>query len=368
MLRIPLSQAAVRHQRGCKHSMNLIYHSLSNVKPLAKSYTFKFLFVAFLGIHIPLIGLIVFIVFKPQALSPGTLFLITLGLTLGATGITLFILNKLLEPLSACKAALENYLTSRTIPDLPKSYTDEAGILMREVQETVNSLDMLLEEKKDLIGLLSHDLRTPLATILLIGKQLEREPEMKDEQRRRLATMITESTSEQLRLFKRILELLRNDDIHKLHLQLAEVKVLDVLHASLQDLQMQAEQKNLQIHVNCGKNQCIQADSVLISQVIKNLLNNAIKFSHPGTDIDVQVAQQGDRTSISVADKGLGFEPEEADKLFQRFTDKRKLGTANEASTGMGLYLSSKIVKAHNGSIKAKSAGVNQGATFVVEL
>ncbi len=140
---------------------NSIYKRLNGITFLSKSYTFKFLFIAFLGIHIPLIGLIFFIIFKPTSISGGSIFILTLLLTLGASALTLLVLNSLLAPLKASKSALVAYLKERKLPDLPTNFQDEAGILMQKVQETIIKLNGLLEEKKDLIGLLSHDLRTP---------------------------------------------------------------------------------------------------------------------------------------------------------------------------------------------------------------
>jgi signal transduction histidine kinase len=69
-----------------------------------------------------------------------------------------------------------------------------------------------------------------------------------------------------------------------------------------------------------------------------------------------------------VFDTGLGFNPYDSEKIFQRFTTAGKLGTGNEKSTGMGLYLSSKIVKAHQGILLGSSEGTNKGSTFELQL
>lgn len=348
--------------------MNVVYHRLSSFKPVAKSYTFKFLFIAFLGIHIPLIGLIAFILASPGALPGSTVFLIALCCTLGATAVTLFTLNALLAPLKMSKVALENYLTKRTMPNLPKQYPDEAGILMQRIDETVTSLDLLLQEKKDLIGLLSHDLRTPLSAILLFSNALEKNDVMDDEQRREIGASISSSIKEQLSLFQRILEILRNDDINALQLNLETVSLKHMLTNCIQGMDSLARQKQLPIHLSVQQDCEIKVDSDLLSQVIKNLLSNAIKFSHPGTGIAVNVEKRGQGVHITVKDEGLGFEPEHGEKLFQRFTKHRKVGTANEVSTGMGLYLSKKIVQAHDGSLTAISEGKNKGSAFCVSL
>lgn len=116
---------------------NSIYKRLNEIKFLSKSYTFKFLFIAFLGIHIPLIGLIFFIIFKPASISGVSIFVLTLLLILGASALTLIVLNSLLAPSKASKSALVQYLTERKLPDSPTDFHHEAGILMQKVQETV---------------------------------------------------------------------------------------------------------------------------------------------------------------------------------------------------------------------------------------
>lgn len=239
---------------------------------------------------------------------------------------------------------------------------------MQQAQETIASLDMLLEEKKDLIGLLSHDLRTPLSGILLLSAGMERTADMTNEQRRQMAGMISSSAKDQMGLFLRILEILKNDDLRTSHLDFKKIKVERLLSKSKEEMASLAAEKNLTIDVVINGDFSIMADEHLLTQVIKNLMNNAIKFSHPNSTIHIAVNQKEELVCITVKDDGVGFNPEDAQALFARYTEKRRLGTNNEMSTGMGLYLSSKIMKAHNGTLKGESEGLNMGATFTVEL
>jgi signal transduction histidine kinase len=348
--------------------MNRIYSGLSTIRFLRNSYTFKFLFVAFLGIHIPLIGLIIFVFLNPGLVSAVTVSIATLIFTLAATGVTLYILRSLLEPLHASSVALDRYLHDREIPSLPQHFNDEAGILMRGVQATVESLDRLLEEKKDLVGFISHDLRTPLATVVLLAKQLERAEDMNPEQRKKLSSMIITTTNDQIALFRRVLELLRSDDVHNIRVHLDSVDVRDLLSHSIAELRTHADLKNIRVNLDCERSLAAPADKMLLTQVMKNLIGNAIKFSHADSEVRVAASSVSGRVRIAVTDQGTGFNPEDAPDLFQRFTPKRRAGTANEVSTGMGLYLSQKFVRAHNGTLSGHSKGINMGSVFTVEL
>ena len=350
------------------HAMNKIYHGFSSLLPIAKSYSSKFLLVSIAAIYLPLTALVVYIFINPAALSISSFIGIFFLVTILAIGGTYFIFNKLLEPLRVCKNSMSSYLDSRIIPNLPTHYNDEAGVLMQQAQDTIASLDMLLEEKKDLIGLLSHDLRTPLSGILLLSAGMERTVEMTNEQRRQMAGMISSSAKDQMGLFLRILEILKNDDLRTSHLDFKKIKVERLLSKSKEEMASLAAEKNLTIDVVINGDLSILADEHLLTQVIKNLINNAIKFSHPNSTIHIAVNQKEELVCITVKDDGVGFNPEDAQALFARYTEKRRLGTNNEMSTGMGLYLSSKIIKAHNGLLKAESAGLNMGATFTLEL
>src|SRR6187431_3283079 len=136
------------------------YKKLSKISFLKKSYTYKFLFVAFIGIHIPLIGLLFFVLYSRNSISSETILFVALLLTLTATGITLLILRKLMLPIRMASKALSDYRTFRKISDLPVNFHDEAGLLMRNIQESIQENEIFINEKQNLIYMLSHDLRT----------------------------------------------------------------------------------------------------------------------------------------------------------------------------------------------------------------
>ncbi|TNE72497.1 HAMP domain-containing histidine kinase [bacterium] len=347
--------------------MNSIYTRLSTLPVLANNYVLKFLFIAFLGIHIPLIGLIVFIVLNVGALSATTILITTLLLTLIATGITLYTLNNLLEPLKVSKNALQSYLNERKLPELPENFKDEAGVLMQKVQETVIKLDSILEQKKDLIGLLSHDLRTPLVNIKMLSEYIE-SGEPTPEEVLSMAKMISDSVDRQILLFQEILSILRQEDLSWVKLRLSDITTEDLLDVVMHDMQPLAEKKNIALKINNEIKDKLTVEKNLFPQVIKNLINNAIKFSHKGSQIEVDLKKIGETVIIQVSDHGLGFDMDDSEEIFEKFSKRRKKGTMDEPTTGMGLYLSKKIIEAHHGTIVAKSEGPNKGARFIITL
>ena len=97
-------------------------------------------------------------------------------------------------------------------------------------------------------------------------------------------------------------------------------------------------------------------------------MGNAIKFSSDGKNIFITGKQENDGVCLSVKDEGLGFMQSEIEKLFDRFTSTGKKGTHGEASIGLGLYLSKKMIEKHSGKLVAASEGINKGATFTIML
>lgn len=347
--------------------MKNMYERLSGIRPLAKSYTFKFLFIAFLGIHIPLIGLIVFTLFKPDRFDKFSIIVLTLLLTLAATAVTLYILNGLLMPLRRSGAALLAYRVERTIPELPTHYPDEAGQLMRNVQCTITEMDELLEEKRDLTSLLSHDLRIPLQNVKTFAKLIRQEAD-EPETVREMSAMVLESAEEQTRMLENILQMLRQEQLFFGNKQGVKTDTVQVVEQTVANLETLAAQKGVRLKKDIRYGGTVDVHPDLLSQVLKNLATNAIKFSHQNTEVSFCVYEKNGKVVIDVKDSGLGFEPAVAERLFDRFTKAGRVGTAGEPSTGIGLYLSRKIIRHHRGELTAHSEGKDKGSVFTVSL
>lgn len=347
--------------------LNKIYTGLSGIRFLAKRYTLKFLFIAFLGIHIPLIGLTIYLTVKTNALSVNSVIVMTLLLTLVSTAATLYFLRKLLQPLLLSKDALDNYLGKRVLPSLPEHHQDEAGILMQKIQETIFRLDQLLDEKKDLVGLIAHDLRTPLLNIKHLA-QIMLEDGSKLDEIKTMASLIVESTDNQINLFHKVLDILKKDDLALHNLKLTEVEPTKLIKNILLDIEPMAQRKQIKIEVCNDLKSNLLIEPTLFPQVIKNLINNAIKFSNEHSTIRLELIQSNKINSIKVIDEGIGISEENTKELFSKFTGKSRLGTLNEASTGIGLYLSRKIIEAHLGRIDAYRNKNQAGSTFEIVI
>jgi signal transduction histidine kinase len=337
------------------------YHILSKIKFL-KKYSFKFLFVAFLGIHIPLIGLIIYLALGgAENLSPLSVIISVLIFTLLATGITLFILNKLLYPILFAKESLNNYIANNELPNMPTHYTDEVGVLLSEIQFSIKTLDDLLKEKKDLIGLMSHDLKNPLTAIVNYTELIKMDEKYSD-----IADKINIAAKTQQTIIDSVLELLENETIVITNDMKEEIDIQQTIDHILQQYEMRNSAKNNVFETQINSKNLI-ANKNLLSQVIANLISNSVKFTENGK-ITIKAEDAADYVKIVVQDTGIGFNPDNASRLFDRFTKEKRKGTNNEPTTGLGLYLCKKIIERHFGFIDAYSEGNGKGSTFEILL
>lgn len=132
----------------------------------------------------------------------------------------------------------------------------------------------------------------------------------------------------------------------------------------LQDQQAAAGQR--QIALEAPERLEGEWDADRLEQVLANLVSNALKYSQCDTEVRMELRPEGDRAVVSVSDHGVGLPAEELDRLFHPFA-RLRTGQAAQG-TGLGLYVSKSILRAHGGDLWAESPGPGQGATFVATL
>lgn len=345
-----------------------LYDNLSRI-PFLNRYSHKFLFVSFAGIQLPLLGFIGCLLLFPEAgFTSLQLALVLSGFTVLATAITLYLLNGLTRPVAMVKDALEQYLTSQSIPDLPGHYRDEAGLLMLDVQHTIITVDKLLTEKKDTIGLLAHELRGPTNSVLSIVNLLRKEKDIKEIQQ--YYDLINHLLYSQLELMTGMLSILQHEEAGLLEVRKNEAALGEIVQAAVNDLEGNLLRKGIAVEFQFAEDVMVMVDRQTFRQVIYNLIGNSIKFSHPGGLITIAASLSDDdgQAIISVSDEGIGFRPTYAEELFERFTQRRRWGTNGEPTNGIGLYLCRQLMRRHGGTISASSQGEGKGAVFTLTL
>lgn len=225
-------------------------------------------------------------------------------------------------------------------------------------------LDKANDTKRKLISILSHDLRTPLSNfqnfIYLIENNLIDETEQKT-----ILNGVKGGVNATINMMENLLtwtmSQLKDNTINIINL-----KPFDIIKLQSRSLKINAEKKGIEIINNIDENQYVKADSGMLEFVLRNLLNNAIKFSE-NSNIAINLSSDENYDVITVKDYGIGMNLETKSKMFKWDTENTKLGTNNEKGTGLGLLVAKDFMDKMNGLLEFESEE-GKGTTFYVKL
>jgi two-component system CheB/CheR fusion protein len=223
--------------------------------------------------------------------------------------------------------------------------------------------------KDEFLAMLSHELRNPLALILMQAEILLRVPEAKQTPRLMQAgQIIHEMVRAQAMLIDDMLDVSRART-GKLTIDRQLLPLTFVISDSIGALRRQAIQKQVTLDVRIDDSPMIvAADPVRVRQIAWNLLTNALKFTPSGGTIRVRLAREGDDARLDVEDTGQGIAPDVMPRIFEWFHQADSGSTRREGGMGIGLALVRQLVELHEGRLEAHSDGLDKGARFTVWL
>jgi signal transduction histidine kinase len=344
------------------------YESLADLR-WPRTYVGKIMAVAFVCTHVPLLALIGFVLVTglpwAQAWPP---LLAALVATLLGTGIVTWTLYQLVAPVLHATAALEAYRRSGTLPSLPTGYTDEAGRLLGSTQQTLTQLDGLMQLRGRLLGVLSHDLRTPLATIQTANELLTDEIRRETPDLSAMAEfsgIIHTAAHEAIELSASLLESARQGGTLALHIE--AVGTSDVLNRVAANVRFLAQRKGLTLDVQDHMQAILHVDRSKVMHVLGNFATNAVKFTPPGGRIVLTARAEAGACIFEVHDTGVGFDPALTAHLFEPFGNTRTTGTRGDGGHGLGLWIARTFAERLGGSVHAASVP-GRGSVFALLL
>ena len=236
-----------------------------------------------------------------------------------------------------------------------------------QVRELLEEKQQALRQRDEFLAMLAHELRNPLAPIRnavhLLGSLPRPEPLFA-----KCRGMIEKQVRHISRLVEDLLDVSRLE-LGKVSLQPQRVDVDEVVAAAVEAVMADSVAQGHTVHVHkSGEALAVMADAVRLEQVVANLVMNAAKFTPTGGTITVSVAREPGHVRISVADTGIGIPPDKLDRIFDLFAQEAVSIARSNGGLGIGLTLVKRLVQLHGGSVRARSAGAGQGATFEVRL
>ncbi|NOT91390.1 sensor histidine kinase [Ferruginibacter sp.] len=226
----------------------------------------------------------------------------------------------------------------------------------------------LSEIKSDFINNMTHEFKTPLATISLAVDALKNDKVKGNEEKTNYFTNIIKE--ENKRMNKQVETILQAAllDKQEVQLNLKKLPAHDLITSALNNITLQVEEKQgtLDVKLNAEKDMVL-ADEVHFTNLINNLLDNAVKYSKENLAIKLTTENSGSNLKIKIEDNGIGMNKETVNRIFEKFYRAHTGNVHNVKGFGLGLSYVKTMVEAHHGTIKADSI-LGKGSTFVITI
>ena len=236
--------------------------------------------------------------------------------------------------------------------------------IQRELQREKENAEAANAAKDKFLATLSHELRTPLTPVLIWAggtlNQSDLNPEIKEG-----LQMVCRNVELEARLIDDLLDLTRISR-GKLQLQLQAADAHELLQHALEIVRRDIEDRHLELSVSLeASSHDVMVDPPRLQQVFWNVLRNACKFTPDHGTVSVRSYNSSPKSiTVEISDTGVGIERQFLDKIFDAFEQI----DSHREGLGLGLAISKAIIEMHNGSVRARSAGLGKGATFVIDL
>jgi two-component system phosphate regulon sensor histidine kinase PhoR len=236
------------------------------------------------------------------------------------------------------------------------------------VVHDITRLRRLENLRRDFVANVSHELRTPITAIKGALETLLGGAKDSPEDNQRFLEIANRQSERLNAIIEDLLSLSRLErDAETVGIDLAEEELLPILESSLQSCSITAEARSVQVRLLCSNELKARVNSPLLEQAVVNLVDNAVKYSHPGRVVTVEGLQEDGWINIRVQDCGQGIAKEHLKRLFERFYRVDAARSRADGGTGLGLAIVKHIVQAHGGEVTVHST-LGEGSVFTISL
>ncbi len=284
---------------------------------------------------------------------------------IAAAGVSWWISRRIVQPISRLSAASGHIAAGHYESRLPVETGDELGELTHSFNRMAEALAQTEAARQQLIGDVSHELKTPLASIKGYMEGLEdgiipAAPE---------TYQLIHGEADRLQRLVRDLEELSRAEADQLNLHIVPQDAGAIASSAAEWIRPQFDERGVALTVlPLAPPVQVQADFDRTRQVLLNLLGNALQYTPAGGQVTLHLARMADAVRFTVADSGIGLAPEDLERIFQRFYRVDKSRSRASGGSGVGLTIARHIIEAQGGTLWATSDGPGLGSSFTFTL
>ena len=269
----------------------------------------------------------------------------------------------------------KNYLLVKTFnkegqeeQKLVQAYRD-SSLAFDKLAKTEKKLKQLLEYKNKFNSIISHDLRSPIASVMSVMDVILSDTEQLDKLSDMYKELLHDVKDEMIRLLDYNDKLYHwaNLELGNFKLEFRDIPLKDILKSAYKTHLKACEKKNITLGIKSEENILIRVDEVLFLQALNNLLSNAVKFTPSGKNIFLSGYEKDDKVLVEIQDEGIGISKETIERFFKKNAIPSTLGTSGEKGTGLGIDIVKKIVNAHGFKLSVGSKK-RKGTKFTIEI
>lgn len=280
------------------------------------------------------------------------------------TGATWLMAGHVLKPLKELSSAIDeiggNDLSNRVeIQDRQ----DEIGRLARSFNHMMDKVSASFERQKRFSASAAHELKTPLATILVNLEVLELDGKTSPDRMKKVLTIVKANTERMIRLVEDLMRLTSDKD----HEMEEEVELSEVFAITLYELSPLIRKKDLTVSIENTQDISLTGNRVMLYRVMSNLLENAAKYNREHGAISIVTGRDDNGVTVKIKDTGIGIPEEALPHIFEPFYRVDQSRSRAVGGAGLGLPLVKDIVEKHGGEVTVKSAA-GEGTTFILRF
>jgi two-component system OmpR family sensor kinase len=247
---------------------------------------------------------------------------------------------------------------------LVDSFNRMSGVINQQV-ERLERTDSL---RRELVANVSHDLRTPLASLHGYLETLSlKDAELSEEDRRHCLGVALRNSERLRKLVSELFELAKLD-AKEVRPEFESFSLPELVQDVVQDFQLEAEEKGVELRAHLSERlPFVRADIRLIERVLENLIGNALRYTPRGGAVEISLCQEEGRVKVEIHDSGCGIPADELPHIFERFHRVQPEPNDEAAGGGLGLAISKRILELHASMIQARSR-LDEGTTFTFHL